>query len=232
MDIQEYIASGAIEACVLGVADEADMAELQRLRHAYPEVAAAVLAAERWLLDYAEAHAVPVSEDVRVKALARLDGGGSVVVSARKAGRFYPYLAAASLLVAVVCVALLWQNHRRYTAIAEDYAIVSGAHVVRVQLPGVTGKENNLVTVYWDTLSKAVYLRTDRLPAAPAGRQYQLWALVDGKPVDAGVLENCSGLCRLKPVIKAQAFAITLEPAGGSPTPTLSQMCVLGKVAS
>ncbi|WP_350340234.1 anti-sigma factor [Paraflavitalea speifideaquila] len=46
---------------------------------------------------------------------------------------------------------------------------------------------------------------------APAGRQYQLWALVDGKPVDAGMLDNCDGLCQLKNIQQAQAFAITLE---------------------
>jgi len=74
------------------------------------------------------------------------------------------------------------------------------------------------------------HLLANKLPQAPSGKQYQLWALVDGKPVDAGMIGDCNGLCRLKNIPRAQAFAITLEREGGSPTPTMDQMYVLGKV--
>ena len=57
----------------------------------------------------------------------------------------------------------------------------------------------------------------------PTGKQYQLWAIVDGKPVDAGVINNCIGLCKMKKIDHAEAFAITLEKEGGSPTPTLNR---------
>jgi hypothetical protein len=56
--------------------------------------------------------------------------------------------------------------------------------------------------------------------------------LVDGKPLDAGVVEDLPGICQLKTIQRAQAFAITLEKMGGSPTPTLTQMFVLGNVKS
>jgi anti-sigma-K factor RskA len=49
--------------------------------------------------------------------------------------------------------------------------------------------------------------------------------------VDAGVLGDCNGLCKLSNITKAQAFAITLEKKGGSPTPDLTQLHVLGKVS-
>ena len=232
MTIQEYIQSGAIESCVLGLADEEDMAELLRLKLAHPEVAAALEAAESWLEQYADAHAVPVSNEIRDKVLDVLRRDTAGVGVRYRRNRFYQLLAAASLLVAVSSVGLVLHYHQKYTATAQDYSIVSSARILKISLPGVAGKENDLATVYWDTLSKDVYLRADRLPKAQAGRQYQLWAIVDGKTVDAGVLENCEGLCRLKSVARAQAFAITLEKAGGSPTPTLSQMVVLGKIAS
>ena len=64
----------------------------------------------------------------------------------------------------------------------------------------------------------------------PSGKQYQLWAIVDGKPVDAGLITDCIGLCKMKRIDRAQAFAITLEKAGGSPTPTLTEMYVFGKI--
>ncbi len=104
-----------------------------------------------------------------------------------------------------------------------------GVH--KVELKGVEGKESAYATVYWNSTSQEVLLYPNQLPAAPQGRQYQLWALVDGKPVDAGILGDCHGFCRLKQIPRADAFAITLEKAGGSPTPDLTQLYVVGNVA-
>ncbi len=90
----------------------------------------------------------------------------------------------------------------------------------------------SLTTVYWDTVTRDVYLSVNQLPVPTQNEQYQLWALVDGKPVDAGVfnLNEGPGLIKMKNIPKAQAFAITLEKKGGSPTPTMEKLYVLGKV--
>jgi anti-sigma-K factor RskA len=53
---------------------------------------------------------------------------------------------------------------------------------------------------------------------------------VNGKPEDAGLMSNCDGVCKMKNIPKAEAFAITLEKKGGSPTPNLASMFVMGKV--
>lgn len=90
---------------------------------------------------------------------------------------------------------------------------------------------NNEALVLWDTRTKDVYVMAKQLPQATANKQYQLWALVDGVPVDAGLLDpNCTAVCKLKNIQKAQGFAITLEAKGGSLTPHLDQLQVLGKV--
>ena len=121
----------------------------------------------------------------------------------------------------------------RLQHLQQQVQFLSDSGMLKIAMPGIKGKEDNLVTVFWDTRTKDVYVLANKLPKAPAGKQYQLWALVDGKPIDAGVLGNCAdNLCRLKNVQKAQAFAITLEKAGGSPTPSLDQMFVMGAVRS
>jgi hypothetical protein len=88
--------------------------------------------------------------------------------------------------------------------------------------------------VYWNSNSKDVFLSLTDLPAAPSGKQYQLWAIIDGQPVDAGMYEYKDGLhvLKMKKVDHAQMFAITLENTGGSPTPTLEQLYVAGPVAT
>jgi len=71
------------------------------------------------------------------------------------------------------------------------------------------------------------------MPSNDDDHQYQLWALVDGKPVDLGVFdssENNAGMKRMKSVKGAQAFAVTLEPKGGSVNPTMEQMMAIGNI--
>lgn len=91
---------------------------------------------------------------------------------------------------------------------------------------------NSLATVYWDTRTKDVYLHVNNMPEASGDKQYQLWAIVDGKPVDAGVFDVVKGVAviTMKNIPKAQVFAITLEKRGGSVSPE-GPMYVLGKVS-
>jgi len=85
--------------------------------------------------------------------------------------------------------------------------------------------------VYWNTAQKAVYVDVSQLPKPPEGKQYQLWVLKDGVPIDQGmVVYEGKGIKRMKNADGADAFAFTLEDLGGKPSPTMDQLKVLGKV--
>jgi anti-sigma-K factor RskA len=104
-----------------------------------------------------------------------------------------------------------------------------------IKLPGVPTSPAplSLATVYWNTDTKDVYLLLNQLPKNVSDKQYQLWAIVNGKPVDAGTFDMEEGVSfvKLKTIPKAEAFAITLEKRGGSETPTMKAMFVMGNVA-
>lgn len=61
------------------------------------------------------------------------------------------------------------------------------------------------------------------LPAAPAGKVYEAWVIRNGAPVPAGIVagSNHALLQLTAPMAGAQSVALTIEPAGGSPQPTL-----------
>ena len=169
-----------------------------------------------------------------------------------KQPKWISYVAAASVILFIGNVIYSYSLYQDYQKLKQDFAALQKentqeklkfnslyADVFRTQdtkmqmvkLKGVPGKDENLATVYWDTEIKEVYLFKNKLPKAAKGKQYQLWAIVDGKPVDAGVIDpNCDGFCKLKNIDKPQAFAITLEKEGGSLAPTMSEMYVMGGI--
>lgn len=106
-----------------------------------------------------------------------------------------------------------------------------GVETIRLAKAAPTGAQADLI-VYWNKTEKQVTLEVESLPALPVGKQYQLWALVGGKPVDAGVFdtERQSLQRTARAIGAADAFAVTIEKTGGSPTPTLSTLLAMGKV--
>lgn len=172
--------------------------------------------------------------------------------------RMWQYMAAASIVLFILSAALnlyFYKNYRntsdKYQALLlertslqanndayrtklnsldESIRLMSDTATLQIKMRGVPGKENNFATVFWDTKTKDVYLLPNKLPQTQSDKQFQLWAIVDGKPVNAGVIGDCDGLCKMHNIAKAQAFAITLEKRGGSPAPTLSAMYVMGGI--
>ena len=103
-----------------------------------------------------------------------------------------------------------------------------------VALAGTKTSPTAHARVLYNRATHKVYVDVKNLPPLPSGKQYQLWALDNGKPVDAGVLlaatASGEGLQPMKDIASAQAFAMTVEPAGGSVSPTLSTMTVMGSI--
>lgn len=100
----------------------------------------------------------------------------------------------------------------------EEVAILQNPNVKVIPLAGQPDFPNAKALVYFDKSKQSVYLSNLNLPVAPSGKQYQLWAIVDGKPVDAGMIEGNTSVLKMKSFSNAVAFAISLENTGGSTT--------------
>lgn len=97
---------------------------------------------------------------------------------------------------------------------------------------GAAAESGQDATVFWDKESKKTYIVGNNLADITDEKDYQLWAIVAEKPVDLGVVAK-KGLKRItvmKNIDAPQTFAITIEPKGGSASPTLEQMVVAGNV--
>lgn len=179
-----------------------------------------------------------------------------------RAGRqtsFYKYAFAASLLLLCLSIAALatlynslqkangqllslqtqnqkFSNLVKYQSDVLD--VYQGNDFKRVTLKGMPKSPNSTLDVAFSPAKKKVMLSTAHmnLPVNDKSHQYQLWALVNGKPVDLGVFDaqtdsaTNQGMLEMKSIAAADAFAVTLEPRGGSTNPTLTEMMVMAKL--
>jgi len=105
-----------------------------------------------------------------------------------------------------------------------------------VKLAGTKLAPDAKMMLYWNKKDKKVMVNnvSMSLPENDTAHSYQLWALVNGKPVDLGVFnagkDSTQMLLNMKTIEGAQAFAVTLEKRGGSISPTLEKMVVMGGV--
>jgi len=115
--------------------------------------------------------------------------------------------------------------------IVGEQRAINDSNTLVVNMVGTKVAPKSSANVYWDSASSKVYLVVKNMPQLPSDQQYQLWALIDGKPADLGVFDATDQkvILQMKNSRKAQAFAITIEKKGGSPSPTLDKMQSLGK---
>lgn len=118
-----------------------------------------------------------------------------------------------------------------FNAMEQQFAFIINPDTRAIRLNGLPAHENAAAYIYWNTQNAEVFIASSGLPKLSANSQYQLWAIVDGAPVSAGLIADNQGtLQKMDSFKNVQAFAITIEPVGGSKTPTLDAMVVLGSV--
>ncbi|GAB3611366.1 anti-sigma factor [Humibacter ginsengiterrae] len=134
-----------------------------------------------------------------------------------------PLVAAAAAAAAVVlfaggtAVGFSIAQHPQSTAQADVLASITSAPDAQRSLAKVAG--GGTATLVWSaSLGKSAMI-VHGVPAAPAGKTYQLWYIRDGRATSAGLMSGqwdvLHGSMRAGDVV-----GLTVEPAGGSKQPT------------
>lgn len=112
------------------------------------------------------------------------------------------------------------------TALDARLSIINAPDVVRVELAGQPDAPGATAHVFMSA-KRGMVLVADNLPTLAAGKTYQLWVVTKQAPVSIGIFTVAadgsitgtmpiSAEASLNPV----AVAVTIEPAGGVPSPT------------
>jgi anti-sigma-K factor RskA len=179
------------------------------------------------------------------------------VVTFKPANNFYKYAFAASMLALIASIfglislskqlsesqQMIASLRTKNTSFAtnvkymeNEISVLHDPEVKILKLQGMPKAPGSQLTVAWSPKKKKVMINLEdmKLAANDKAHQYQLWAIVDGKPVDLGVFDSTktdtTGMKEMKPVANAVMFAVTVEPYGGSVNPTMDQMVVATKI--
>ena len=246
MDIQAYIESGILELYASGALPPAEAREVEAVAEQYPEIKARIRQIQDTLDAFALAHAREPRAGLKQEFLAKFEkenlppkrkngllalGWVLAFAGFLLSGMIYFYCQNVEKELEQLKLKQIQLENNAQKAIAqlETIAKPDTKYVVLQGMGIAQGKEASL---FWNEAQGKAYLSAGSLPPPPPGKQYQLWSIADDIPYDAGLLlPGVANLQSMNEVTKAQAFAITLEKEGGSPTPTLDQMVAMGAIS-
>lgn len=257
MNSKELIESGILESYALGIASDDERRQVEFLLRNDETIKAEYTQIEEAFCNFALASAIVPQVNIKSRVFNKLNFqlSPSPVLENKNTNWTYAIAACFAFLIASALVnyslfkkikTLNSENEKMIVAVGElktqvnslqkqhqkVIADLSSQLNRKIILKGVEKFPRGSVTVYWNEKTNEVTLFINNLPKPPNGKQYQLWALKDGVPIDAGMIDSNidSAMQRMKDITGAQAFAITLEKLGGVPSPTVSEMYVMGNM--
>lgn len=139
--------------------------------------------------------------------------------------------AVAAAIVLIAGVGTVWVQQQRLDAVQRQAQALQEAQERTGQILAAGDTQLHSVAVAGGgTVTVAVSPRlgdgvvlVENLPAPPAGRVYQVWRIADGAPTSVGVLAEGqrTAAVPMGTLGGADTVGVTLEPPGGSATPTL-----------
>jgi len=119
-------------------------------------------------------------------------------------------------------------QHAASTDAAAILSVLQASDTARFVLTKAAAKPQPQIKTYFRRSTGQVLLVASNLPPAPAGKIYELWLVPSkgGAPLAAGLFRpdghgNISAqITQAASGVDAKAFAVTLEPEGGSPVGT------------
>lgn len=186
---------------------------------------------------------LPAKRQIEAKAEGIVEATGT-----KTSGSWNWIVVPAAVALALVSLGLSWQNRKVSQSLAKQrlatqallqererseklIEVLATGDTITIKLAPAGDTIGSGVVRYNSRMGIAVY--SAQLPAAPAGKTYQMWLVPPtGSPINAGVLEKGSHsvgsvwLSEVPANTEAKAFAVTLEPAGGVPQPTGSKVLV------
>ncbi len=242
--IKIFLDSDLLEKYLIGSTTEQENLQVERYIAMYPEVRETYNELQENLEAYAKMHAMKTPEGLKEKIVARIK---SENVSRK---RFFRYAIAASIAMMLFAGAsyFFWSENQMLQQenaivnskiesleadmregledVRNQFIVLNNPQTKRLNIKGNKKAKELKAVAYVNPVKKLSYINVSKLPNLPENQCFQMWAEVDGKMINLGIIQEASEedkLLALPYADKAIGY-ITIEPKGGNEKPTVENI--------
>ncbi|MBD0779836.1 anti-sigma factor [Maribacter sp. ANRC-HE7] len=242
--IKIFLDSDLLEKYLLGTTNQQESLQVERYLAMYPEVRETYNELQGNLETFAKLHAIKTPEGLKNKIMARIKSENT---SRRK---FFRYAMAASFAAVMFAGAsyFLWNQNQnlqdenvlvnnKIETLKEDmrleledvrnqFIVLNNPLTKKYNVKGNKNAKELKAVAYINPVKKLSYINVKKLPHLSKNQSFQMWAEVNGKMINLGIIDESAGqekLLALPYADKAVSY-ITIEPKGGNNTPTVENI--------
>ncbi len=239
--IRIFLDTDLLEKYLIGTTTTEESLQVERYIAMYPEVNKTYDELQESLEKFAKLHAIKTPEGLKERIIARMHG--------ERIGRkkFFRYAIAASFAAVIFAGAsfFFWnqsQNLQQENAVVsiqiedlqksmtqqmEDmrnqFIVLNNPRTRKYNVNGNIKAKELKAVAYINPVKKLSYINVSKLPNLPEDQCFQMWAEVNGKMVNLGIIEEAQDKDKLMalPYGENAISYITIEPKGGNQSPTI-----------
>ncbi len=242
--IKAFLDSDLLEKYLLGATTDLENLQVERYIAMYPEVQETYNELQENLEIFAKLHAVNAPLGLKDKILARIKSERS----GRK--RFFSYAIAASITAIMFAgisyffwnqnqnlqeensvvsnkIKLLEENMKEQLEdVRNQFIVLNNPQTKKYNVKGNQKAKDLKAVAYINPVKKLSYINVSKLPNIPESQCFQMWAEVNGKMINLGIIEEAGDQQKLMalPYADNAVGYITIEPKGGNELPSVDNI--------
>lgn len=242
--IRIFLDTDLLEKYLLGNTSLEETLQVERYIAMYPEVRDTYNELQDNLERFAKMHAIKTPQGLKERILAR--------IKSENAGRrkFMRYAIAASLIAFMFASTAYFFWNQNQNLVEENemvtneiqllkdnmkleledmrnqFIVLNNPQTRKYNVKGNKKAKELKAVAYVNPVKKLSYINVAKLPNLPEDQCYQMWAEVNGEMVNLGVIKEATDSKKLLalPYSKDAVGYITIEPNGGTETPTVENI--------
>lgn len=242
--IHHFLESDLLEKYLLGETTTLETTQVERYIAMYPEVRKAYDELQDNLEAYVKLHAIKAPEGLKETILHQVKKQSSSNF------KFYKMAIAASLIAMIFGGATFFFYNQNQDLIEKNtivnnkikdlemdmrvqledlrnqYIVLNNPNTKRLDVRGNRKAKELKALAYINPVKKLSYINVSHLPQLPEDQCFQMWAEVNGKMVNLGVIKQFDDKEQLLalPYADQAVGYITIEPRGGNAAPTVENI--------
>lgn len=242
--IKIFLDSDLLEKYLLGTTTELESLQVERYIAMYPEVRETYAELQENLEIFAKLHAIEAPQGLKDKINAR--------IKAERKGkkRFYSYAIAASITAILFIgistffwnqnqslqeensvvsnkIKLLEENMKEQLEdVRNQFIVLNNPQTKKYNVKGNQKAKELKAVAYINPVKKLSYINVSKLPNIPESQCFQMWAEVNGKMINLGIIEEAGDQQKLLalPYAENAVGYITIEQKGNNQAPTVENI--------